>query len=80
MWTEKVDRRVGPFAISRYYREGRGLGQAFGYALPWAETLLGLLLILGLGLKFVAPAAILITASFIAGTAGTLYLFGTKGP
>ena len=51
----------------------------YGYALPWVETLVGLLLILGLGLKFVAPVAILITGSIITGTAGTLYLFGTKG-
>ena len=56
------------------------LAVPFGYALPWAETLVGLLLILGLGLKFVAPVAVLIIASFIAGTAGTLYIFGTKGP
>jgi uncharacterized membrane protein YphA (DoxX/SURF4 family) len=52
----------------------------FGYALPWAEVVVGLLLIFGLGLKFVSSASILIIASLIAGTAGTLYLFGTKGP
>lgn len=52
----------------------------YGITLPWAEVAVGLFLILGLGLKFVAPIAILIIASFIAGTAGTLYLFGTGGP
>lgn len=52
----------------------------FGYALPGVEVVVGLLLILGLGLKFVAPVSILIVASFIGGTAGTLYLFGVKGP
>lgn len=56
------------------------LAVPFGYALPGVEVVVGLLLILGLGLKFVAPVAILIVASFIAGTAGTLYLFGTRGP
>jgi uncharacterized membrane protein YphA (DoxX/SURF4 family) len=55
------------------------LAVPFGYALPPAEVLIGLLLILGLGLKFATPVAILIIASFIGGTAGTLYLFGTKG-
>ena len=56
------------------------LAVPYGYILPWAEVIVGLLLILGLGLKFVAPVAILIIASFIAGTIGTLYLFKTKGP
>ena len=56
------------------------LAVTFGYALPGIEVIMGLCLILGLGLKFVAPVTILIIASFIAGTVGTLYLFGTKGP
>lgn len=52
----------------------------YGYTLPWAEVVVGLLLILGLGLRFIAPVAILVTASFIAGTAGSLYVLGTRGP
>lgn len=56
------------------------LAQAYGLVVPWVEVIIGLCLILGLGLRFVAPFAILIIASFIAGTAGTLYLFGIKGP
>ena len=55
------------------------LAVPYGYTLPWAEVVLGLLLILGLGLRFVAPAVVLVVASLIAGTAGTLYLFGTRG-
>ncbi|MFC2069393.1 MauE/DoxX family redox-associated membrane protein [Chloroflexota bacterium] len=56
------------------------LAVPFGYALPWAGVVVGLLLILGLGLRFVAPVAILIIASFIAGTAGSLYLLEAEGP
>ena len=56
------------------------LAVPYGYALPWAEVAVGLLLILGLGLKYIAPVAILMIATLIAGTAGTLYLFGTRGP
>ena len=52
----------------------------YGYALPWVEVAIGLLLIMGLGLRFVAPVAILVIASLIGGTAGTLYIFGTRGP
>ena len=52
----------------------------FGYALPPVEVIVGSFLVLGLFQKFVAPIAVLIAASFIGGTAGTLYLFGTKGP
>jgi len=53
------------------------LAQAYGLALPWAEVVIGSLLILGLGLRFVAPVAILIIASLIAGTSGNLYWVGT---
>jgi uncharacterized membrane protein YphA (DoxX/SURF4 family) len=56
------------------------LAVPFGYALPGVEVVVGLFLILGLGLKFVAPVAILITASFIGGTAGSLYLLEAEGP
>ncbi len=56
------------------------LAVPFGYALPGIEVIIGLCLMLGLGLKFVAPVTILIIASFIGGTVGTLYLFGTEGP
>lgn len=52
----------------------------FGYALPPVEVIVGSFLVLGLFQKFVAPIAVLIAASFIGGTAGTLYLFATKGP
>jgi uncharacterized membrane protein YphA (DoxX/SURF4 family) len=54
------------------------LAVPYGYALPGVEVIVGLLLILGLGLKFVAPVAILIIASFIAGSTGNLYLAETK--
>lgn len=66
--------------VIRYRVLPESLAVPYGYALPWAEVMVGLLLILGLGLRFVAPVAILIIASFIAGTAGTLYLLGTEGP
>ncbi len=56
------------------------LAVPYGYALPWAEVVVGLSLVLGLGLKFASPIAILVVATIIAGTAGTIYLFGTKGP
>jgi len=56
------------------------LSEAYAVALPWAEVIIGSLLILGLGLRFVAPVAILIIASLIGGTAGNLYLLGTGGP
>ena len=54
------------------------LAVPYGYALPLAEVVVGLLLILGLGLQFVAPVAILIIATLIAGTTGNLYLAETK--
>jgi len=56
------------------------LAVPYGYALPWAEVAVGLLLILGLGQRFVAPIAILIIATLIAGTTGSLYILGTRGP
>ena len=66
--------------VIRYKVLPESLAVPYGYALPWAEVVVGLLLILGLGLKFVAPIAILMIATLIAGTAGSLYLFGTRGP
>lgn len=56
------------------------LAETYAVVLPWVEVIIGSLLILGLGLRFVAPAAILVIASFIAGTAGSLYVLGTEGP
>lgn len=50
--------------------------QTYALVLPWAEVIIGMCFILGLGLRFVAPAAILIIASLIAGTSGSLYLLG----
>ncbi len=66
--------------VIRYRVLPESLAIPYGYSLPWAEVVVGLLLILGLGLRFVALAAILIIASLIAGTVGTLYMFGTRGP
>ena len=65
-----ISYRVLPIELARIY----------GLVLPWAEVVIGLCLILGLGLRFVAPAAILIIASLIGGATGSLYLLGTKGP
>jgi len=48
--------------------------------LPIAEVVVGLFLILGLWLKFVAPIAILMIASLIAGTAGSMYILNSSGP
>jgi len=56
------------------------LAEAYAVVLPWAEVIIGSLLILGLGLRFVAPVAMLVIASLIGGTAGNLYLLGTGGP
>ena len=53
------------------------LAETYAVVLPWAEVVIGSLLILGLGLRFVAPAAILVIASLIAGTTGNLYLTQT---
>ena len=53
------------------------LAQAYAWVLPWAEVIIGICLILGLGLRFVAPVAILISASLIAGTSVNLYWTGT---
>ena len=66
--------------VVRYKVLPESLAVPYGYALPWAEVVGGLLLILGLGLKFVAPVAILMVATLIAGTAGSLYVLGTEGP
>jgi uncharacterized membrane protein YphA (DoxX/SURF4 family) len=49
------------------------LARVYGNGLPYAEVIVGSFLILGLGLKFVAPVGILIVASLIAGTSGNLY-------
>ena len=54
------------------------LAEAYAVALPWAEVIIGSLLIVGLGLRFVAPVAILVIASLIAGTVGNLYVLGTN--
>jgi len=53
------------------------LAETYAVVLPWTEVVIGSLLILGLGLRFVAPAAILVIASLIAGTTGNLYLTQT---
>ena len=53
------------------------LAQAYALVLPWAEVIIGICLILGLGLRFVAPVAILISASLIVGTSVNLYWTGT---
>ena len=66
--------------VIRYRVLPDSLAVPYGYALPWAEAVVGLLLILGLGLRFVAPIAIFIIATLIAGTTGSLYIFETRGP
>jgi uncharacterized membrane protein YphA (DoxX/SURF4 family) len=73
---------MGGFAytVIKYKVLPESLAVPYGYALPGVEVTVGLLLILSLGLRFVAPAAILVTASLIAGTAGSLYVLGTRGP
>lgn len=53
------------------------LAEAYAVALPWVEVIIGTLLIIGFGLRFVAPVAILVIASLIAGTTGNLYLTQT---
>ena len=53
------------------------LAQAYGVALPWVEIVVGSCLIAGLGLRFVAPAAILVIASFITATTANLYWLQT---
>lgn len=52
------------------------VAEVYASVLPWAEVVIGLFLILGLGLRFASPAAILVIASFIAGTTGNLHLVG----
>lgn len=49
------------------------LARVYASVLPWAEVAIGALLIAGLGLRFVAAAAILVIASFITATAANLY-------
>jgi len=66
--------------VMKYKVLPESLAVPYGYALPWAEVVIGLLLIVGLGLRFVAPAGILVVASLLAGTAGSLYILGTEGP
>lgn len=53
------------------------LAEVYAAVLPWAEVVIGICLILGLGLRFITPVAILVIASFIAGTSGNLYWVGT---
>ena len=53
------------------------LAEIYAVALPWTEVIIGSLLIVGLGLKFVAPIAILVIASLIGGTVGNLYITET---
>lgn len=55
------------------------LARPYALVLPWVEVVVGVCLILGLGLAIVAPAAILIIVSLIAGTSASLYLMGTGG-
>lgn len=59
-----------------YHVLPESLARPYGFALPWAEVIIGICLILGLGLRFAAPIAILIIASLIAGTSGNLYWIG----
>jgi len=61
-----------------YHVLPESLARAYGYALPPVEVVTGICLILGLGLRFAAPAAILIIASLIAGTSGNLYWAETE--
>jgi uncharacterized membrane protein YphA (DoxX/SURF4 family) len=53
------------------------LAEIYALALPLVEVIIGSLLIIGLGLRFVAPIAILVIASLIGGTVGNLYITET---
>ena len=53
------------------------LAEIYAVALPWTEVIIGSLLIVGLGLKFVSLIAILVIASLIGGTVGNLYITET---
>lgn len=66
--------------VVKYKVLPESLAVPYGYGLPFAEVVVGLFLILGLGLRFVAPIAILLIASFIAATTGALYVLKTRGP
>ena len=70
---------LGGFAdtVLSYQVLPAALAEIYAVVLPWAEVIIGILLIIGFGLKFVAPAAILVIASLIAGTTGNLYLTQT---
>ena len=66
--------------VVRYRVLPEFLAFPYGYALPCIEVVVGLFLIVGLGLRIVAPVAILVIASLIAGTTGSIYLLGIQGP
>ena len=59
--------------VVSYHVLPESLARPYGFVLPAAEVIIGICLTLGFGLRFVAPVAILIVASLIAGTAGNLY-------
>jgi len=59
--------------VISYHVLPESLARAYGLGLPFAEVLIGVCLILGLGLRLVAPVAILVIASLIAGTSANLF-------
>ena len=66
--------------VSRYRVLPETLAVPYGYVLPWVEVTVGIFIIIGLGLKLVAPISIVVIATLIAGTSGSLYVLGVRGP
>jgi len=64
-------------AVVNYRILAPSLARVYGLALPWAEVVIGALLVSGLGQRWVAPVAILIIASFISATVANLYWYKT---
>lgn len=60
-------------AVRQYGILSEVVGRLYALALPWVEVVIGVLLLIGLWLRWMVPVVILIIASFISATVFNLF-------